>query len=499
MREAAPAPSIGPSDPAARRTRIATALGVMLAFASVPMALSGTTIAMPAIARELGGNGFALNWVLTGYFATASSLMLVAGTLGDVVGRRRVFAIGAGCFGIGALASATAGNIVRLDLARTVSGVGSACLMAAGGAVLGSAFDGPARTRVFAGVGTMVGAGLALGPGLAGIVVGQLGWRALFGAFAAVSIVLLASSMAMPRSRGEQARIDLASAASYIVGFGAVMVGVLQATDYGWADPRVLLPIVGGAGLLVLFIHRQRRAEDPLLDLALLADPIVAGWLLAAFTLAFGTLGALTQLPVFLQATGAYSPEGAGIVMLAMTLPVLALPPAAAALVSKGVRPHAVLVCAVALIVVGNLALSQITPRTDTTFVVLALLVIGTANGIVTGLIDPQTLSQVPPHRLGMGSGLLNTVRAGANTITLAVVAAILITLLHTQVGNRELAVQIAAGTLTDTAQVADLADALRTTLLIVAVTCAISGTAAIALTNPAIAKRASDMKANRK
>lgn len=71
----------------------------MLAFASVPMVLSAATIAVPAIARDLGGSGFALNWVLTGYFVTASSLTLVAGTLGDVVGRRRVFIVGAICFG----------------------------------------------------------------------------------------------------------------------------------------------------------------------------------------------------------------------------------------------------------------------------------------------------------------------------------------------------------------------------------------------------------------
>jgi MFS family permease len=121
---------------------------VLLAFASVPMALSGTTIAVPAIARDLGGGGFALSWVVTGYFLTASALMLVMGTLADIVGRRRMFGIGADCFGLGALGSALSADIVVLDLSRTVSGISSACLMAAGGAMLGSVFTGPARTRV---------------------------------------------------------------------------------------------------------------------------------------------------------------------------------------------------------------------------------------------------------------------------------------------------------------------------------------------------------------
>lgn len=148
----------------------------------------------------------------------------------------------------------------------------------------------------------MVGGGLALGPGMAGVVVGQFGWRVLFGVFGAVALVLLASAIAMPSGRGGQAGLDLASAATYVVGFGAVMVGVLQATDHGWTDPRVLLPIAGGIGLLAHFVRRQRRAADPLLDLTMLANPIITGWLLVAVTLAFGTLGALTQLPVLLQA-----------------------------------------------------------------------------------------------------------------------------------------------------------------------------------------------------
>lgn len=465
------------------RTKSATLAGVLLAFASVPMALSGTTVAIPAIARDLGGSGFALNWVVTGYFLTASVLMLVTGTLADIVGRRRVFAIGAGCFGAGALGSALAADIVVLDLSRTVSGIGSACLMAAGGAMLGSVFTGQARTRVFAAVGTMVGAGLALGPALAGLIVGQLGWRALFLSLVAVAGALLAATAAMPESRGEQTRLDLPGALGYVAGLVLAMVGVLQATDHGWTDGRVLAPVVAGIVLLTVFVGRQRHVTDPLLDVSLLTDRHIAGWLLAAVTLAIGTLGALTQLPIFLQSTGRFSPEAAGAVMLALTVPALALPPLSAALVAKGIPPRSIMIAAVVLIASGNLLLSRIQADTGTGFVAASLLLVGAANGILTGLVDPQTLSQVPPHRLGMASGLLNTTRAAGNTVTLALFAALLITQLQSRIGDRFLAARIAAGDLTDPSQITPYGEALRTTLLIVAAACAVLGTIAALLT----------------
>lgn len=181
--------------------------------------------------------------------------------------------------------------------------------------------------------------------------------------------------------------------------------------------------------------------------------------------------------------------------MLALTLPVLALPPLSAALVGRGVPPRAVLVAAVVLIVAGNLGLSLAGPKSGTVLVAVTLLAIGTANGIVTGLVDPQVLIQVSPNRLGMASGLLSTVRSGGNTITIAVVAAILVTLLHGYVGDHELAVQIATGTVNDAASIANLAHAFQITMLIVAAACGLAGAVAIVLTNPAVADRAQTRK----
>ncbi|MEU6719364.1 MFS transporter [Nonomuraea sp. NPDC046802] len=165
---------------------------VLLGFLVLPMLMSGTTVALPRIGADLHASGPALQWVAVGYFLAAASMMLVAGSLGDVFGRRRVFAAGAAVSIVGALGSALAGDILVLDAARTVSGIGAAGVMTGGGAMLGSTFTGRARTRVYAAMGTTAGVGMAVGPTLSGWLVGAFGRRATFASFAAAGLLLAA-------------------------------------------------------------------------------------------------------------------------------------------------------------------------------------------------------------------------------------------------------------------------------------------------------------------
>jgi len=144
---------------------------------------------------------------------------------------------------------------------------------------------------------------------VAGVVVGQAGWRTLFGMLAAVGAALLAASLGMPESRGDRRHLDLAGATSYVGGLILALTGVIAATDHGWTDTRVVLPVASGLALLAWFARPQRHTDHPLLDLSLLANRHIGGWLLAGLTLAVGTLGALTHVPVYLQATDRFSPR----------------------------------------------------------------------------------------------------------------------------------------------------------------------------------------------
>src|SRR5690625_466058 len=159
---------------------------VITGVALVAMSMSGTAIALPIIGRELDSSGPALNWVVAGYNLSFAAMTLVAGATADRAGRRRVFIVAAWMFAAGFLTTAVAPSILVLDIARIVSGVGGAGVMAAGGALLASTYEGAARNRAFAFMGTMAGVGIAVGPSLVGALIDLIGWRGSFGVFALV-------------------------------------------------------------------------------------------------------------------------------------------------------------------------------------------------------------------------------------------------------------------------------------------------------------------------
>lgn len=397
-------PAVLPRDLA---PRAALTLGpVLLGCLVVPMAMSGTAAALPRIAAELGGGGGALQWVVTGYFLAASCLMLVAGALADRHGRRRVFAAGAGLYALSTFGAALAPQILALDVARTLSGAGAAGVMAGGGAVLAGAFEGPARTRAFALVGTAVGVGLAFGPTLGGWLVTALGWRAMFAAFGAAGLLLVGGAAFMTESRAARpAPFDLPGAAAFVLGAAGLTYGTNQAATYGWSSPRVLGWFGAGLLLLALFAAHQRRTAHPLLDLGLLRGEPFTGWLLAALTAALGTAGVLVHLPAYLQGAGGLSAGEAGAVLLALTLPVLAVPPLAGRLVNGGSSPRLLILLGLGLVAAGNAWLTVPAPDSGAAVLTGPLLCVGAGNGLAAALVDAQAMAHVPPGRVGMAAG----------------------------------------------------------------------------------------------
>jgi MFS family permease len=476
-----------PADQGATRLRgrrLGTLPAVLLGFLVVPLAMTGTSVALPLIAVDLDSGGAALQWVVTGYFLAASSCMLVAGSLGDLVGRRRVLRVGAGLYAISTLAAALVDDIVLLDLARTFAGIGAAAILAGGGAIIGATFAGAARTTAFAAVGSTVGVGLAFGPAVSGLLVSVLGWRTMFVVFAAASAVTLVGSLAVRESRAARPpRFDLVGSLLVVAGLALLMYGITRSVDVGWTDRGVQAPVVTGLVLLGAFVVVQRRADHPVLDLGLLDNRTFVGWLVASVLLAGGTVGVLVYLPTYLQGAAGLSTRLAGLTMLAMTTPVLILPLLVARLVNRGLPARVVAISALCLVAFGNLVLSglEASPGAGT---LLGLFCLGVGNGVVVGLVDAQAINQVPAHQVGMASGAVNFVRSAANTVALALFGTALVGLLQSAVGGREPAGRIATGVLPHDDRdvvVEHLTNAWQVTLIGVTGLCA-AGTIAVLL-----------------
>lgn len=421
---------------------------VITGVALVAMSISGTAIALPIIGRELDSSGPALNWVVAGYNLSFAAMTLVAGATADRAGRRRVFIVAAWMFAAGFLTTAVAPSILVLDIARIVSGVGGAGVMAAGGALLASTYEGAARNRAFAFMGTMAGVGIAVGPSLVGALIDLTGWRGSFGVFALVGILIALGGRRLAESRAEESRTDWVGNVLFVAVLSALMFALLQAPETGWTHWAVLGVAAAGVAGLVAFLVVQRRSPAPVLAPELLAERGFLGWCLATLTTSVGFLGALVFLPTYLQGVAGHTPVTAGFVMLLLTAPVLVAPMAAVALVNRGVSAQALIVLALGLVVAGNLGLLLLAPESTTARVAVPLLLVGIGMGASFGITDGQAMSRVPTRLVGTAAGFLNTLRGAAEALVIAAFSAALLGSLGARLGDRDRAAAVAAGRL---------------------------------------------------
>ncbi|WP_229123187.1 MFS transporter [Enemella evansiae] len=437
-------PPIGATATPSRLTLPVVLVGVAL----VAMSISGTAIALPSIGRDLDASGSPLNWVVAGYNLAFAAMTLVAGATADRVGRRRVFVASAAIFALGFLVIALAGSIVIIDIARIVSGIGGAGVMAAGGALLASSYDGAARNRAFAFMGTMAGVGIAIGPTLVGALIAASGWRGSFVVFAVLGALIALGAGRLAESRARDGRTDWVGSVLFVTALSALMFALLEGPEMGWGHPGVLSALGGSLVAFVVFGVVQRRSPAPVLAPELIANRRFMGWCLATLTTSIGFLGVLVFLPTYLQSVAGYAPVVSGVAMLLLTAPVLAAPMLAVTLVNRGVSARMLIMIALLLVVVGNFGLLLLGPRNTVALIAVPLLLVGIGMGSSFGITDGQAMSLVPVRLVGTAAGFLNTLRGAAEALVIAAFSAALLGFLTVRLGEPEAAAGVAAGRL---------------------------------------------------
>ncbi|MHC2184423.1 MFS family permease [Rathayibacter agropyri] len=410
-----------------------TLITACLAVLILPASLTGTSVAIPQINSELQPGLVELQWVVNAYNLTFAAFMLVAGSLSDILGRKRVFLIGTTVFALCSLASTVADDIVLLDLARGASGIGAAAMLTAGSALIANAFTGKALAKAFAVFGSAAGAGLAIGPSLSGVLVGALGWRAVFGSHLIVSLLILALALAVPAVTRAQstARIDWAGMVTFTPALFAFVLGVMQGPQVGWTNPFVLslgaVVIVFGA----LFVWVERCSAHPMFDFSLLRNPRFFTVCLIPVALAFSFVSLLIYLPIYLTAASALTSATVGVTMAILTVPVIVVPLLAGRLLARGVSVRWLLASSLLLVGAGSALLTVLTPETPVLVLVPPLVLIGAGMGLSVGVLDGAAVASVPPERAGTASGMFNTARLGGETVGIVIVGTILVALLH--------------------------------------------------------------------
>ncbi len=385
-------------------------------------------VALPGIGSALGAGVSGLQWVVDGYALALASLMLTAGTVGDLYGHRRIVLAGLVVFGVGSLACGLAPAVAVLVAARVVQGVGAALLLPGTLAIITHAFpDEAGRARaigVWAGIGSLA---LPAGPLLGGALVDGFGWRAIF--LLNVPIVLLSLVWAgaiVPESRTPHARrLDLP---------GVLLGGVLLlATTYAFIEGGrsgaaskavVVAAVVAVVSLLALIAVERRRGDDAMLPLRLFGRAGFDVANTAAGTMNLGTLGTLFVLMLFLQLIQHREPLGAGLAIVALFAPLAVIAPFGGRLTSRiGARlPTA----AGLLVAAAGLALLTLaTPSSGYGTLLLAFLLWGIGLGLLTPAAVAAAIAAVPHDRAGLASAINNTARQAGGAIGIAVAGAI--------------------------------------------------------------------------
>ena len=285
-------------------------------------------VALPSIQRRLHAGLTGLQWVVDAYALTLAALILTAGALADRYGRRLVFMVGVVVFSSASLLCGLAWNIAVLDIARALQGIGGAALFATALALIGAEYRGPDIGGAIAVWGATVGAAVASGPLVGGILTDALGWRWVF--FVNVPVGAFAMFVALTRmgeSRDEQAvRSDVWGLLTFSAALFLIVFGVLRGNASGWTSALIVGSLAGGAVLLAVFVVVELRQPRPMLDMGLFRVPAFVGVSVATFCIGAGMFALFPYLSIYFQDILGYSPLGAGLLFLPLTVFVFAVP-----------------------------------------------------------------------------------------------------------------------------------------------------------------------------
>ncbi|MFI9549807.1 MFS transporter [Streptomyces sp. NPDC052016] len=414
-----------------------TLLLVSLAVFNIPVALTGAGVALPGVAEAFHPSTQLLQWVVVGYNVMFASLMLAFGTLADRVGRRRVFQFGIALFGAAAAIATAAPSIVVLDIARAAGGIGASAALTAGSTLVAARFHGPARVRAFAIFGTALGAGLAFGPLISGVMVAAVGWRGVFAVPAAVGLLVAAVTPLLSESRNPAAqRLDWPGTITFTAGLFLFIFALVEGPAFGWTSALVLGSLAGSVALMALFYAVEKRHTAPMFDLSLLRHSRFMGISATAMALAFSLLPLLVLLPTYFSAVEGYSALHSGGILVLFTTPMLVMPLFATHM-SRLLPLRTQLAGAMALVAGGMAWLSVIGPGVGVGALAGPLLVAGFGYGVTLAVLDGAAVSSVELEQAGMAAGMFNAFRLTADTAAAAIGGSLLISITAAQLAGK--------------------------------------------------------------
>jgi len=427
----------GPASPRTKQLALVTAI---LASSIAAVDSTAVNVALPAISRDLGGGFAAQQWVANAYLLTLSALILLAGSLTDRLGERRVFTAGVAGFGIGSALCAASPTIGVLIVARALQGVSGALLTPAALAIIVSVFPKEERGGAIGTWTAWGGIGILLGPIIGGLIVDSASWRWIFVINVPLVIAALAlSRVAVPdRAHGMPgARIDWMGAGLAAFGLAGISFGLIEQPVLGWSDPGVWGALAGGAALLVTFVVHEAHTPAPMLSLELFQHRNFSVANGQTFVM-YGGIGLLGFfVTIYLQQVAGWSALASGVTGLIPTLVMFFLSGRMGRLADKyGPRPFLTIG---PLVVAAGFALmlrygTSVSFLTD---VLPALLVFSFGLSLTVSPLTATVLADASEKDAGIASAVNNAVARTGSLVAVAAVGAVVASFYGAQLNHR--------------------------------------------------------------
>jgi EmrB/QacA subfamily drug resistance transporter len=409
------------------RTKRCALVSAVLGSAVVFLDGSVVNVALPAIREDLDTGLAAQQWIVEAYLLTLGSLLLVGGSLGDRLGRRRVVMTGLASFGAFSALCAVAPNAELLIAFRALQGAAGSLLVPSSLALITAIFSAEERGAAIGTWTAWTGVAFVAGPLGGGALIEFVSWRWIFAINVPLVLATLWTARELPESRDEAmvGRIDSLGAVLVSLGLAGPVFALIEQPNYGWSDPLVWVPMLAGLALLGLFLWHERRTRYPMLPLELFRSRNFAVGNLATL-LIYGGLGAATfYVTIFLQQVATYSPIQAGLSLVPITACMWLLSRRFGAL-SDRIGPRLLMGCGPLAAGAGLVWMGQLDADVNyVTDLLPAVLVFGVGLSATVAPLTNTVLGAVPQHNAGVASGVNNQVSRVAALLAIPVIGAV--------------------------------------------------------------------------
>jgi EmrB/QacA subfamily drug resistance transporter len=425
-------------------------------------------IALPAIQTDFHVDLTTITWVVVAYLLVVGCLLLPFGRLGEVLTFKRVYLTGFAIFTLASICCGISPNTAALVAFRVVQGIGAAMLMAMGPAIVAHTFHDRERGRALGLNGISVAIGLSLGPALGGILTQVATWRAIFLINAPIGVlaIIWAARILPAEEPGKDQAFDVRGAALSGVALFALLLALSDGQQWGWTSPAIIGLFVAFILLGVAFLLTERRAIQPMINLALFRiRPFSAG--LASVVVAFSGLTTATfLLPFLLEQGRGFSPIEAGLLLTPVPLTMAVVAPLSG-IASDRFGPRVLASLGMVIMVLGLLSLTQLSVDFTLPDLVGRLVLLGIGQGMFMSPNSSAVLGSVPRPRVGTASGTLAQMRVNGQALGIALSGAVVATRLPVHLGS-------VSGPVTAAMHNEALAGAIHDAFVVAAIVCSI-------------------------